>query len=62
VQVAVLGALEVRTGEGKLTEVGGSRLRALLNRLTSPSATIEYVMPPCCGSPLTDQPDLAETR
>ena len=26
----MLGALEVRTGEGKLTEVGGSRLRTLL--------------------------------
>src|ERR1700722_2255459 len=30
VQVAMLGALEVRTDDGELLEVGGSRLRALL--------------------------------
>jgi hypothetical protein len=55
VQVATLGPLEVRTGSGELLEVGGARLRTLLImlalRLTSPSAMIEYVMPPGCGAP-----------
>jgi hypothetical protein len=30
-------------------------------RLTSPSATIEYVMSPPCRPVLTDRPDLADT-
>jgi hypothetical protein len=35
VQVAMLGALEVRADSGGVLEVGGSRLRALLIMLAS---------------------------
>ena len=37
-----------------------SSARVWPNRLTSPSATIEYVMPPCWDEPLTAHPDPAD--
>jgi len=37
-----------------------SSARVWSNRLTSPSVTIEYVMPPCWDEPLTAHPDPAD--